>query len=337
MAEFTQTITVDCPHCKSSKVIKKGMRNGYQRYQCKTCQRKFNTTGNAFGKWFKAEHIGAAIDMYYSGMSYKQIAELIGRNYNLPEPAKSTIEDWVHEYSDMAETIVSGHTPQTSDHWVADEMQLKVGGQRMWNWNVMDRDTRYVLASHLSPYRGETDAVKLFEKALRANGGVVPKTITTDGLGSYGAAIGLMLPYTKHIISEGIYEEVNNNRSERLQGTFRQRTKVMRGLQGRASGQRYLDGFVIDYNLFRDHEAHKGGTPGAAAGVDPKLNEWTDLVRATDEFKAASKAAGNKAKAERKAQKKTSSSVINFNSRKLGGPGTGAKKVRGAHQMKMMK
>ena len=47
----------------------------------------------------------------------------------------------------------------------------------------------------------------VFEKALQANGGVEPKSITTDGLGSYGAAIGLMLPWTKHIISDGIYEE----------------------------------------------------------------------------------------------------------------------------------
>ncbi len=320
MAEFQQTITVDCPHCESAKVIKKGTRNGYQRYECKDCRRKFNTTGNAFGKWFEAEHIGAAVDMYYSGMSYKQIAELIGRNYNLPEPAKSTIEDWVHEYSDMAGIIVSGHVPETSDHWVADEMQLKVGGERMWNWNVMDFDTRYILASHLSPYRGERDAIKVLEKALKNNGGVMPKTVTTDGLGSYGMAIALTLPppYTRHIVSEGIYEEVNNNRSERLQGTFRDRTKTMRGLQGQRSGQRYLDGFVIDYNLFRDHEAHDGETPANAAKVDPKLDEWTDLVHAVSEFRAASNAAERRVKAQKKAEKRgvSSDGVMTFQSQR---------------------
>ena len=94
MAEFQQTITVDCPHCQSEKVIKKGIRNGYQRYQCKDCDRKFDTSDRAFGRWNQAEHIGAAIDMYLSGMSYKQIAELIGRNFNLPEPSKATIYRW---------------------------------------------------------------------------------------------------------------------------------------------------------------------------------------------------------------------------------------------------
>ena len=90
MAEFTQTITIDCPHCESDRVIKKGTRNGYQRYECKDCRRKFNTTGNAFGKWNRAEHIGVAIDAYYSGMSYKQIAETDRQEFsisqNLPSP-----------------------------------------------------------------------------------------------------------------------------------------------------------------------------------------------------------------------------------------------------------
>ena len=305
MAEFTQTYTVDCPHCESKKVIKKGTRNGYQRYECKDCRRKFNTTGNAFGKWNKAEHIGAAIDMYYSGMSYKQIAELIGRNFNLPEPAKSTIEDWVHEYTDMAETITSSHTPQTSDHWVADEMMLDVGGQKMWHWNVMDRDTRYILASHLTPYRDEEAATIVMSRALRNNGGVFPKTVTTDGLGSYGIAIAMELPppYTKHIVSKGIHAEVNNNLSERLQGTYRDRTKTMRGLQGQRSGQRYLDGFNIDYNHFRDHHSLKGDTPAETAKVKTGLNEWTDVVNAVSEYKAYSNGAVRKVRAQRKAER----------------------------------
>ena len=306
MAEFAKIITVDCPHCESKEVIKKGQRNGYQRYECKDCRRKFSDSGNTFARWNKAEHIGAAVDMYYSGMSYKQIAELIGRNFDLPEPSKSTILSWVREYSDMAEIIVSNHPPQTSNHWVADEMVEKVGGQKMWHWNVMDRDTRYILASHLSPHRGETAAITVFERALKNNGGVIPETVTTDGLPSYQAALGLMLPppNTHHIISDGIYEEVNNNLSERLQGTYRDRSKTMRGLQGQRSGQRYLDGFNIDYNHFRDHEAHRGGTPASAAKVDPNLKEWTDVVNAVSEYKAYTNRAKLKTKKSRRAERR---------------------------------
>lgn len=331
MAKFQQTITVDCPHCASPKVIKKGARNGYQRYQCKECERKFSANGKPFRRWNHAEHIGAAIDMYYSGMSYKQIAELLKRNFDLPEPSKATIYRWVKEYSDAASGVLRAQTPQTSGHWVADEMQLKVGGERFWNWNVMDRDTRYVLAVHLSKHRGAGDAERVMAKALRANGGAAPKTITTDGLGSYGAAISLMFPHTKHIVSEGIHKPVNNNLSERLQGTFRDRTKTLRGLQGRRSGQDYLDGWSVDYNLFRDHHALDGDTPGEAAKIDLRLDEWTDVVKAVGEYKAAVAAAG----ADRKAQKKAEAKSVGYQAAKPAKAAAG-KQGRGGQQLRMV-
>ena len=60
---------------------------------------------------------------------------------------------------------------------------------------------------------------------------------------------------------------MNNNPSERLQGSFRQRIKTQRGLQKQPTGQEYVDGWVLDYNFMKDHEAHKGGNPAEAAGV----------------------------------------------------------------------
>ena len=305
MAEFKKTITVNCPHCNSPKVIKKGTRNGYQTYHCKDCDRRFNTIGNAFGSWNKIEHIGAAVDMYHSGMSYKQIAEILERNFGIPEPSKHTIHRWVKEYSEFAKIIVNLHAPETSGHWVADEMQLKVGGKRMWNWNVMDFDTRYVLASHLSPYRGEKDAIAVFEKATRANGGVPPKTITTDGLGSYDAAISLIFPYTRHFVAPSIYDIVNNNRSERMQGTFRQRTKVMRGLQSRRIRAGHPGWFRNRLQPVPRPRGTKGGTPAQAARLGANLNRWTDIVEVVNEFKAESSAANAAAKARKKAEAKT--------------------------------
>ena len=158
-----------------------------------------------------------------------------------------------------------------------------------------------MLASHLSPYRDERQAVKVFEQALEANGGVMPETITTDGLGSYGAAIGLMLPWTRHIITEGIYEDRNNNISERVQKTFRSRIKTMDGLYGQETGQKYLDRWLVDYNHFKNHEALGGDVPARAAKVETELEEWTDVVRIADEFKAKERAWESQRKAEARA------------------------------------
>ena len=280
MARFVQLVTIQCPECDSAQVVRDGKRNGYQRYRCNDCRKYFNTEGRATGMKNPAEMIGSAVDMYYSGMSYKQIAENLEKTYDLKnEPSKATIFEWVTNYTDAALRGMEGKRAKSSGHWVADEMQLKVGGQRMWNWNVMDLETRYIYASHLSRNRDTRAARVLFKKALR-NADKPPQTITTDGLGSYGAAIEeLFGSDTRHFVSDGIYELVNNNRSERLQGSFRQRTKTMRGLQNRASGQRYLDGWVLDYNLFKDHEALGGKTPAQVAGVDVPYQEWADITR----------------------------------------------------------
>ena len=216
--------------------------------------------------------------------------------FDAPEPSKATVHDWVKGYTGLALRFLAGEvgedgTPATAtdkrvkadvgDHWVADELVLKVGGRKYWCWNVMDKDTRYALAARLSSSRDTYDAIAVFEKAL-ANAARPPTKITTDGLGSYVDAVRAVFPNgTKHEVSDGIYEEVNNNLSERLQGSFRQRTKTQRGLEERRTGQDYLDGWVLDYNFFKDHEAHRGQQPADAAGVSAQVpwDSWEDITR----------------------------------------------------------
>ena len=301
MAEYEarQVLVIECPSlsCPAPhKVTRAGLHGGKQRYECGGCGKKFLAEGKALRKQFPAEQIAAAIDMYYSGMSYKQVAENMEDVFDVPEPSKHTVHDWVKGYTALAHRYLNGKvgedgTPATAtgkkvrakvgDHWVADELVLKVGGKHYWCWNVMDKDTRYVLAAHLSSSRDTNDAIIVMEKA-KDNAARLPTKITTDGLASYTDAVRAVFPRgTEHQVSEGIYETVNNNMSERLQGSFRQRTKTQRGLQARRTGQEYLDGWVLDYNFLKDHEAHKGGTPAMAAGVAQQVpwDSWENITR----------------------------------------------------------
>ena len=278
MAEYTKTYTVDCPYCKSGQVVKRGKRNGYQLYGCKSCSKRFSGSGTLHGHHFTPERVGAAIRMFYSGMSYKQIAEYMKDAYDIPEPSKATVYEWVRDYTQVAVDAMKDYPAQTGAHWVVDEMQLDVGGDSYWNWNVMDSDTRYILASYLSSERDQASAEAVLRKAAAAAANP-PERITTDKLPSYGPAIEKVFPKAKHTQSEGMRAELNNNRSERVQGTFRDRTKTLRGLDNRASGQRYLDGWVLHYNLFREHESLGDKTPGEAAKVDAPFKEWADVTR----------------------------------------------------------
>ena len=272
---------VSCPYCGHSKIAKWGStKGGNQRYRCssKECGRSFLDTGALNGYRVPAEQIGAAIGMYYRGMSYKQIGEQMADAYDMDEPDKRAIYEWVRDHSEIAADAMQDYPAHTSGKWVADEMQVKVGGENLWNWNVMDADTRYVLASHLSPNRDQMAAVAVMEKAAAAADGP-PRSITTDKLRSYGPAIKKVFPQAEHIQSEGLKAEINNNMSERLQGTFRQREKTLRGLEGLESGQRYLDGWVVNYNLFKEHEGVDYQTPAEMAKVKPPFTEWADVVR----------------------------------------------------------
>ena len=170
------------------------------------------------------------------------------------------------------------HKAKTGGDWVADEMQVDVGGKKVWLWNVMDSETRYILASHLTPRRDAHAARVVLRKAALA-ADKPPKTITTDKLRSYMPAVKDVVPEGRHIQSQGMRADINNNLSERLQGTFRDRIKTLRGLDNIKSGQRYLDGWTLTYNLFRGYESLRNKTPGERAKVNPPYKEWADVVK----------------------------------------------------------
>ena len=280
MAEYTQTTTysIDCPACGSGKVVKDGFMTGQQRYRCRACKKKFRANGKAPGQKMDAEMVGSAIRDYYTGKSYKQIAEGLRDEYNIPEPSKATVYEWVRDYTDLAVQEGNKHKAQTGDHWVADETMVDVGGRKAWLWNVMDGRTRYILATHLTPDRDANAARTVLRKAMAASS-EAPAYFFSDKLRSYRPALRELLPETTHYQSEGMTADINNNLSERLQGTFKDRIKTLRGLNSLETGQRYLDGWVFTYNHFREHESLNYATPGKRAKSGMPFNEWADVVK----------------------------------------------------------
>ena len=116
-------------------------------------------------------------------------------------------------------------------------MQVKIAGDWNWLWNAMDEGSRYQLAGIISKERRITDARKAFKRAKNNGRHNHPKYIVSDGLQAYKKAIRKeFIPYKtkiKHLHNAGISKEVNNNLMERLNGTVREREKVMRGFKVR--------------------------------------------------------------------------------------------------------
>ena len=277
MASYT--VSILCPYCRSDAVVKNGTRYGHQIFKCRGCRKQFKNTGATNGHKMPADHIGAAVQGYYAGKSYKAIAETMAKEYGIPEPSKATIYEWVRGYSEKAVEQMQGQKVVTGDEWVADELMVDVGGKKAWLWNVMDGKTRYILASHLARERDAQAAIAVLRKATQV-ADKPPKYFFSDKLRSYLPALREVIPETKHYQSQGFDADIKNNLSERLQGTYRDRIKTLRGLDSIESGQRYLGGWTLNYNLFCKHHSLRNQTPGYRAKMKPPFDSWADVVKA---------------------------------------------------------
>lgn len=84
----------------------------------------------------------------------------------------------------------------------------------------------------------------------------------------------------KHLQIKKFTAKPDNNIIERMQGTIKERTKVMRDLKSFDSAQLILDGFLVDYNYFRPHET-LGITPASKAQIQFPYDDWEVFIRHT--------------------------------------------------------
>jgi len=78
-----------------------------------------------------------------------------------------------------------------------------------------------------------------------------------------------------------ITTKISNNRIERLHGTQKERTKVMRGFDQEHGCANLMEGFRVHYNLVKNHQA-LGCTPSEATG-NTNINgfRWLEIIKKT--------------------------------------------------------
>ena len=163
---------------------------------------------------------GAAVDLYFDGVSYRWTAENMEQFFGR-DTGSTSVYRWVRELTEKADEVLRPMKVDTGRVWAADEVAVKVGGKTYWLFNVMDSQTRFLLSAYLSPTRTTRAAATALAMARRRSNNP-PVAVKTDGLASYRDAMPRAFPThrVRHVISKGVKADINNNLSERLQGTI---------------------------------------------------------------------------------------------------------------------
>lgn len=284
-----------CPHCDSTNLIKKGIRKNklkqVQRFGCKDCNHRFTLEPIKHIK-VNYKFVTLAMDCYYKGLSYRDIADQFKQFYNI-SLHHETIRRWVLKFSKVLNDYSKTIKPEIKGVWNADETMVltKRGIDRKnlenknkefdYLWNVMDNKSKFVLAS-INSGRGRSvkDAKKVFVEAYKQNG-KIPFQIITDKLPAYQDGIKKAFRNwgnerkVKHTSILGKRKIVNNNVVENLHTHQKEMLKVRRGVN---EVQTYADGFRVFHNYIRK-AVKDNKTPAERVGlVVTNQNRWIGML-----------------------------------------------------------
>jgi len=281
---------IPCDRCGSIRVIHYGMSGRKQAYLCKDCKRKFTQKSMLDRVRFSPELVSLTLDLYFSGLSVRKVARNVNDHFE-QKIDSSTIYRWIQKYVPVISEYVKTLTPELSNTWHADELFVKMKGGKntkmhkniAYLWNVMDRRTRFLLASKLSEDRDAVGAVAAFKEAIQNAQGIAPENVFTDAQRNYAQGIKAleMAGTPNHIANCGIGKpHATNNRIERLNGTLRERVKVQRGWKSKQSA--IAEGMRLQYNFVKPHEALNRSTPADVAGIGVSgRDKWLGLLKGT--------------------------------------------------------
>jgi putative transposase len=277
-----------CPQCGSSQVIRFGRRHNrsgtVNRYLCKACDSRFTNREGALRLRYDPRTVALALDLYFRGLSLRKVSDHLKQAYGL-SVAPMTIYGWIARFTPRAARWMDSLGARTGEKWHVDETVVTSDGNPRWVWNVVDAQTRFLIATHATKLRRVRDARVLMRRA-KATTPDRPLTVLSDGLPAYRKAVGRELSFrcdgevvNPHHRVPSVRAKKSNNLVERLHGTEKDRIKVMRGFHGRKGPKLLMEGFRVHYNIVRPHGA-LGTTPGIAASLpDPGGFRWREILR----------------------------------------------------------
>lgn len=270
-----------CKYCGSEKVVKNGKVRGKQSYLCKNCGHRIVNEDSFPNMKTESRIIATAIDLYYEGLSVRKVQAQIKKIFGV-ESSQVSVWNWIIKYAKLTSEFVETLKPQLLGIWKVDETAIKCKGVQKWFWEIIDEQTKFLVASHLSGDRTIQDVVTLFERSVKVAKSK-PTSIYCDGLPAYPSGFNKVFWTMRKdtrpelIRKVGLRAVNSNNSVERLHGTLKDRLRPMRGLKREKTVRTWLEGWVVHYNYVRKHQSLKGKIPAETSGIEGK-DDWHTLV-----------------------------------------------------------
>ncbi|MBI5347334.1 MAG: DDE-type integrase/transposase/recombinase [Candidatus Aenigmarchaeota archaeon] len=230
----------------------------------------------------KREMITACLDLYMNGMSLRKVATHVNQ-FSDKEVSHMSILRWIRRYVMTIKPFISSLNLSLSGVYHADEIYIKCNKEQHYLFALIDKETRFLVATHYAKEKGLDGAKGLFRKTRQR--AEKPIYVFTDGLPAYMNTIPKTW-YSNRVPKDNVQHiriidrhDYRNNMIERIQGTIRERVKVMRGFKNSKSAEQILEMFVIWYNFLRVHQGIDM-IPAQKAGVELNLGKekWLNLI-----------------------------------------------------------
>ena len=275
-----------CPHCKKSDSAKAGLRknkSGFvQKYFCNCCSRYFIDRKGFENCQTKSEIIVEALDLRAKGMSFGKIVLHINQKYKT-NVSRGCVLKWQNKFGEMIGNFTKSFQLSHSFNAHADEVFLREKGQRgdnfVFYWDVIDYETKFLIADHISYVRNEIEG-KIFMRNLKRAVMTIPERIHTDNSYDYPSAIRWIFGRRDviHVHFPAWKKKFKNNPIERFHNTLKENYKVMRRFYSIETAQKYLNFFKNYYNFLRPHMTLGWQTPAEKAGFGKWT--WYSLIKA---------------------------------------------------------
>ena len=186
-------------------------------------------------------------------LSYRDVEDLLGERGL--DVSYETVWRWVLKFGPAIARRLRQQRPKPSPRWHLDEMEVRIGGGRVYLWRAVDGEGE-VLDVLVQRRRDKHAARKQMRKLLRKQG-FAPTVVTTDKLRSYGAAFAEIGLSARH--EQGLSK---NNRAEVSHQPLERR---MQRFKSPGSAQRFIPVHAAAYNTFNVQRSTPPDLPSHAA------------------------------------------------------------------------